>query len=1012
MRRVGGRKGIRLENLLARLFMMWMDYEERDQARAYSRDDAQPDRREVVRRGLRLPYQERIRIKKIAQRRRRRQALDEEKTIQIGTLNVGTMTGKAMETVDLMTRRRLNILCVQETRWKGKKARELGNGYKLFYCGAHTKRNGVGIVLNEDLKKNVLAVNRESDRIIWMKIEISKQITNIVSVYAPQAGCDEEEKEEFWNHMYDLLIKVPVEEPLWIAGDLNGHVGEGNTGAEENMGKFGIGNKNEAGDKICNFARAGGLVIINTLFCKRKSQRITYTSGGNNTQVDYILCRGSMRKHLMDCKVIPGESVAKQHKPLVCRTKIKPQRPAKYCGTKKTRWWKLQERELKDKFVQQLQEKLRNDKTSWEDISLEIQRVAKQILGETTGKRKERKETWWWNNEVQTCIQIKKEKKKARDQEWTNQAIDEYKRANKAAQRAVATAKAEAYKELYESLDTPEGYEKAIRIAKNKNTNSADILHAKLIKDKDGRTLVDEEQIRLRWKVYFEQLMNIENDREVRTVEPNTDIGLQAISADEIKKALKKMKNGKSVGPDDIPAEVWKCLGDTGVEILKKTFNDILQNVKMPDEWRSSTLVPIYKNKGDVQDCGNYRGIKLMSHTMKIWERVIDTRLRNIVNISEQQFGFIPGRSTTDAVFALRQLGEKYREGQRNLHCVFIDLEKAFDRVPREELWNCLREKKVPENYVRIVQDMYNDSSTAVRCVNSLSESFAVSVGVHQGSALSPLLFAIVMDCLTKDIHHETPWDMMFADDIVLCTETKEEAERRLEEWRNALERRGMKVSRKKTEYLCMQQEEVQGSLKIQDNIIPRKSEFKYLGSTVQADGGAEKEVVRRVQAGWNNWKKITGIMCDRKVPEKLKGKMYKTIVRPAMLYGLETVPLTKSQEKKIETEEMRILRFSLGLTRLDRVKNEVVRQRMGVTNLSAKLRETRLRWYGHVYRKDENYVGKRVQRLVVGKRKRGRPKRRWLDCIKIDMATVGVRKGDALNRDAWRRAIRTGDPT
>ena len=97
----------------------------------------------------------------------------------------------------------------------------------------------------------------------------------------------------------------------------------------------------------------------------------------------------------------------------------------------------------------------------------------------------------------------------------------------------------------------------------------------------------------------------------------------------------------------------------------------------MPEEWRRSVLIPIYKNKGDAQCCENYREIKLMSHTMKVWGRIIEARLRDRVEISKQQYGFMPGKGTTNAMFALRMLMEKYREGQRELHCVFVDLEKV-----------------------------------------------------------------------------------------------------------------------------------------------------------------------------------------------------------------------------------------------------------------------------------------------------------------------------------------------
>lgn len=384
---------------------------------------------------------------------------------------------------------------------------------------------------------------------------------------------------------------------------------------------------------------------------------------------------------------------------------------------------------------------------------------------------------------------------------------------------------------------------------------------------------------------------------------------------------------------------------------------------------------------------------------------------REKVPISAQQFGFMPGRSTTDAIFALRQLMEKYREGQKDLHCVFIDLEKAYDRVPRTEVWNCLRLKEVDEKYIRLIQDMYRDSRTKVRCAAGITEEFLVTVGLHQGSALSPFLFDIVIDCQTEQIQREAPWDMLFADDVALCGEMREEVEESLEVWRGAMEDRGMRVSRQKTEYLYMGKREMAEGVKMQGEKLNRVEEFKYLGSTVQSDGGAEREVEKRIQAGWGAWKKITGVMCDKRVPPKLKGRLYKTMVRPAMLYGMETVAVTKGQERKMEVAEMKMLRFSLGKTRMDRVRNEEIRRTVRVEEFRGKLRETRLRWLGHVVRREEGYVGKRIRKLVVGSRKQGRPKRRWEDCVKEDLKVVGKKEEDAIDRGEWRRCIRTGDP-
>ncbi|KAK3571765.1 hypothetical protein QTP86_018713, partial [Hemibagrus guttatus] len=640
--------------------------------------------------------------------------------------------GKGRELADMMERRKVDILCVQETRWKGSKARSIGAGFKLFYYGVDSKRNGVGVVLKEEFVRNVLEVKRVSDMVMSLKLEIEGVMLNVVSGYAPQAGCELEEKERFWGELDEVMESIPTGERVVIGADFNGHVGEGNRGDEEVMGKFGIKERNLEGQMVVDFAKRMDMAVVNTYFQKREEHRVTYKSG--------------------------EEEVRDRDR-------------------EETKWWKLKKEECCEEFRQKLRQALGGQVVLPDDWEV-IRETGRKVLGVSSGRRKENKETWWWNEKVQDSIQRKRLAKKKWDMDRTEENRQEYKELQRRVKREVSKAKQKAYDELYTRLDTREGEKDLYRLARQRDRDGKDVQQVRVIKDRDGRVLTSEESVQRRWKEYFEELMNEENEREKRVEGVNSmEQKVDKIRKDEVRKALKRMKSGKAVGPDDIPVEVWKCLGEVAVEFLTSLFNRFLESERMPEEWRRSVLVPIFKNKSDVQSCSNYRGIKLMSHTMKLWERVVEARLRKVVEICEQQYGFMPRKSTTDAIFALRILMGKYRDGQRELHCVFVDLEKAYDRVPREELWYCMRKSGVAEKYVRVVQDMYERSRTVVRCAVGQTEEFKVEVGLHQGSALSPFLFAIVMDQLSEEVRQESPWTMMFADDIVICSESREQVE-------------------------------------------------------------------------------------------------------------------------------------------------------------------------------------------------------------------------------------------
>ena len=253
--------------------------------------------------------------------KKQREARKERRShIRVGTLNIGTMTGRGRELADMMERRNVDILCLQETKWKRSKARNIGGGCKIFYNEADGRKNGIGIVLREELAESVLKVKRVSDRLMAMKLEVKGSILNIISAYAPQVNNSMKEKNDFWEDLDGLIESISKEERIVLGADLNGHMGEGNIGNEEIMGRYGAGTRNKERSMVVDFGKRMDLAIVNTYFKKKDEHTVTYKSGGKSTQVEYVMCRRRNLKKMCDRNVIYlNECVAKQHRIVVCK---------------------------------------------------------------------------------------------------------------------------------------------------------------------------------------------------------------------------------------------------------------------------------------------------------------------------------------------------------------------------------------------------------------------------------------------------------------------------------------------------------------------------------------------------------------------------------------------------------------------------------------------------------------------------------------------------------------------
>ncbi|VDP55815.1 unnamed protein product [Heligmosomoides polygyrus] len=466
-----------------------------------------------------LPRAERPRLKKL---------------VRLGTLNVGTLTGRSREVADLLKRRRIQVLCLQETRWKGAKAREIGEGVKLYY-NIETPR-GTGI----------------NDRIMSLRLDTKEGYWTIMSVYAPQTGCSEHDKDNFYLSLEEAIRSVPEGDYLSITGDMNGYVGNGRRGVERAHGGKGIGLINPDGERILDLAIAHDLAVCSTFFTKRESQKVTYASGERRTEVDHILVRRAALKTVRHVKVNPGEDVASQHRPLVADLSI----PLSTHQAQKRN-------ELRRAVLEAgLPDPAGPVNETWRRVAQTILRCAKETLGEAKGGTRGDKSAWFWNEEKQAAVRRKKEAYKLWQKTRAPEHLAAYRKLKRLAKTTVAKAKNAEMDALYEKLDGPEGEKFAIRLAKARHRASLDIRVVKIVKSADGRMLPKPVEVRERWEEYFKELLNEEFSGRLEKL-----MGVRwrvlTLSAEEVRvfSWLPTLAiSSRSPSQSQFPLPLWRCM--------------------------------------------------------------------------------------------------------------------------------------------------------------------------------------------------------------------------------------------------------------------------------------------------------------------------------------------------------------------------------------------------------------------------------------------------------------------
>ena len=532
--------------------------------------------------------------------------------------------------------------------------------------------------------------------------------------------------------------------------------------------------------------------MANTWFKKTDKRKITYSAGGGcGTEIDFVLVGEKYRKYIRDVKVIPWEL---QHRMVVVDLDKKAlKKIVRKERIIRRKIWKLNENQTRVRFEKIVKKLVSTDAPDlWKTFRDGVLKAWDELCGKKKSRR-DQGDMWWWNDGVKDTITRKKAAFKELCRFPSEQNKTQYKRIRNQTRKIVARAmRMEANQELnklYQNSNSVFYFLRRMKI------EGKDVKRGRCLRGRDGGLGFVEDRAKI-WKEHMEKIMNEENEWDHMVETDLVEGPVEKVAHDEIVEAIQSMKSRKVTGTSEVSVEMIVASGEIGVKVMMELCQRVLDGGGMPDERKTTVIVPIFKGKGDVMSCGSYRGVKLLEHAMKIVERVLERRIRTLVNLNEMQFGFMPGKGTVDAIFIVRRMQEEYQKKDKKLYMCFVDMEKAFDRVPRKVMEWAMRKKSLS------VMSLYDGAKTRVKMGSAYSEEFEVKVVVHQGSMLSPLLFAIVVEVITENARRGVVNELLYADDLVIMSEDMEDLKERFWNWKNALESKGLKVNTRKTKLM------------------------------------------------------------------------------------------------------------------------------------------------------------------------------------------------------------------
>ncbi len=963
-------------------------------------------------------------------------------------------------------RYKIDIGVLTEIRYAGSGVTpiRMNSPLTMIHSGAEKQgRNGVGIVMSPQAKRAWEETGGQweaiDDRIVLARFRISgEKCLTVIGVYAPTDLADEETKIRFYQQLQKVKDRTPSRDILVIAGDFNARVGAENSGIEKVLGRCGLREKkNRNGEHLIHFATTNLMRIASTFYRHEKHHLGTWKEFGNDTvhQIDHILIQQQWAQCVEDIRVFRGANCTSDHYLLVATMKWKFQ----YSKKKQQATWKFRQlnEEQRKKYAQEVKSRLEGAECGGQDTVetkwRKIQTAVKESMQKAMEEVKLVKKNDWITDETLDLIEKQREVRKAWLQGRHVCTPAEWKEMKKNIKKSVKKDKRKFWEERAKKMEAAQNEGKAREVfeevAKMRGKRKSGV---ERMRDKKGEMKSDTTQVAECITDYFQKLFNVDakvdNEMEVPKVE-GTEERWRELDAppteEEVAEKIRKLKNFKAGGPDDITAEAlkWACEEKSTLSEIHNLIGEIWRTGEVPKDWGESVMVPLLK-KGDPTNCDNYRGIALLSICGKVLTRIIADRIQKGYNdqMMEAQCGFRGGRSTTDQMFTLRQVVERRREYGLRSYVAFVDLKKAYDSVPRKLLFKVLRAEGIPEVMVRILESLYSRTTGRVRVKGMLGTEFDLRTGVRQGCVISPLLFNIYLNHILKRAERELKekglqfafhfgrklgpsgnhseetlslWGTLYADDIALLAASKEELQEMLTKIDTEFTRYGMTISAEKTKVMkCGANDELVDAMniKIGDQKLEEVQSFKYVGGIITADGEMKEEIDQRMKAASMAFGGLRSqLFNDKKMAKGVKIRVYESLILAILLYGSETWNVRTTEAKKLETFHMNCLRCIAGKSRHEKIRNAIIRKSLKQITIHSNMRRRRLRWLGHVRRMEDGRWPKQMMYSWIEDcpRPKGKPKQRWRDVVNRDLKALGLKERWyelAAQREEWRAAI------